>query len=114
MATTHSHQEIVTCAVVRAELLHGALKYGLPAQRSALVRNTLAPFRSLPFDDTATDHYARVRHELERIGKPIGPNDLIIAAICLIHDCILVTANIGEFGRVHGLRIEDWSTVQAI
>ena len=101
--------EIVVCAVVKAELLHGAQKYGIPERRVAIVRETLAPYRSLPFDDAAAEHYARIRHELEQSGSRIGPHDLLIAAICLAHDCTLVTANLSEFQRVQGLRVEDWS-----
>ncbi len=101
-------REIVVCSVVRAELLHGTLKYGVPARRTALVEETLRPFRSLPFDDAAAERYAWLRHDLERAGSCIGPNDLFIAAICLANDCVLVSANTDEFRRVDGLLIENW------
>lgn len=39
----------------------------------------------------------------------IGPNDLMIAAICLVHGLTLVTSNTSEFSRVTGLRVEDWT-----
>jgi tRNA(fMet)-specific endonuclease VapC len=45
------------------------------------------------------------------LGTPIGPYDLQIAAIALIHNLILVTHNIKEFSRVEGLRFEDWEVV---
>jgi len=45
---------------------------------------------------------------LERLGTPIGPNDLMIAAIAVANDVVLVTHNTREFGRVEGLRCEDW------
>jgi tRNA(fMet)-specific endonuclease VapC len=35
--------------------------------------------------------------------------DLQIASIALANDLILVTGNVEEFRRVHGLRVEDWS-----
>ncbi len=69
---------------------------------------TLAPFRSIPFDDDAAVVYARIRHELEVAGQVIGPYDLQIAAICLLHGLTLVTNNVGEFSRITGLKIEDW------
>jgi tRNA(fMet)-specific endonuclease VapC len=37
---------------------------------------------------------------LESTGKPIGANDLLIAAIALANDLTLVTRNVGEFSRV--------------
>ena len=101
-------EEILTCSVVRAELLHGAMKYGVPERRLAIVRETLGPYRSLPFDDAAAEHYARIRHDLEKAGERIGPHDLLIAAICLAHGCALVTANRAEFQRVKGLDVENW------
>jgi tRNA(fMet)-specific endonuclease VapC len=106
----HTPGEIVTCSVVRAELLHGAMKYGVPARRMTIVVETLAPYRSLPFDDDAAGHYARIRHELEEAGEVIGPHDLMIAAICEANSCSLVTANVAEFQRVRSLRVEDWLT----
>ncbi len=45
-----------------------------------------------------------------RSGRPIGPNDLLIAAIARAHDLVLVTHNTREFGRVTGLRVVDWET----
>ena len=41
-------------------------------------------------------------------GTPIGPNDLLIAAQALAHDLVLVTADVAEFGRIDGLRLENW------
>ena len=106
---TKKPSDIVVCSIVKAELLHGALKYGVPERRLAIVRETLAPYQSLPFDDSAAEQYATLRHELESNGTCIGPHDLLIAAICLTHDCTLATNNIGEFNRVKGLRVEDWT-----
>ena len=59
---------VITCSVVRSELLHGAEKYGNRDKRVAKVIQTLAPFRSVPFDDRDAIEYARIRHELELSG----------------------------------------------
>ena len=100
--------DVINCSVVRAELLHGAEKYGNRDRRAATVVQMLAPFRSLPFDDDAAAVYAHIRHTLEVAGATIGPYDLQIAAICLLHGFILVTDNRAEFSRVNGLQIENW------
>jgi tRNA(fMet)-specific endonuclease VapC len=100
--------DIVSCSIVRAELLHGAEKYGNRDRRVASVLQTLAPFRSLAFDDDAADVYAHTRHILEVAGEIIGPYDLQIAAICLLHGFTLVTNNTVEFSRVSSLKVEDW------
>ena len=100
--------DILVCPVVRAELLHGAMKYGNRERRLAIVSETLAPYTSLPFDDFAAEHYASIRDGLEKSGSVIGPYDLLIAAICVARGCTLVTSNMREFARVPGLLIEDW------
>ncbi|XZE45209.1 type II toxin-antitoxin system VapC family toxin [Pirellulaceae bacterium SH467] len=104
-----SPQDIVTCSIVVSELLHGAEKYGNRLKRLATVQTLLAPFQCLPFDEIDASHYASLRHDLEVRGEVIGPYDLQIAAICLRHQCTLVTSNVSEFGRVDGLVVEDWS-----
>jgi tRNA(fMet)-specific endonuclease VapC len=100
--------DVVSCSVVRAELLHGAEKYGNRDRRVATVEQALAPFRSLAFDDDAAQEYARIRHALEVAGLLIGSYDLQIAAICRVHDVTLVTSNTAEFSRVAGLQLQDW------
>jgi tRNA(fMet)-specific endonuclease VapC len=106
--------DVVTCSIVRSELLHGAEKCGNRDRRVAIVNRALAPFTSLPFADADAVEYARIRHELETEGQTIGPHDLQIAAIAVRHGVILVTSNLREFSRVHGLSLEDWigSTAQ--
>jgi tRNA(fMet)-specific endonuclease VapC len=94
--------------VVKAELWHGALKYECRERRLLALQNIFQPFVSLPFDDAAARRYATVRLELEAQAQVIGPNDLMIAAICLTHGLTLVTGNIKEFGRVAGLQVENW------
>ena len=63
----------------------------------------------LSFDEGAVEIYGRIRADLERRGQIIGTNDLLIAATALAHNLTVVTRDIGEFGRVIGLRVEDWS-----
>lgn len=100
---------IVVCSVVKAELWHGAHKYQNAEQRRLVVESLLSPYASLPFDDAAAQHYANIRHHLESRGQTIGPNDLQIAAICRANDLTLVSTNTREFGRVPGLKVEDWT-----
>ncbi len=104
-------KDIRLCAVVKAELWHGAEKFGDREARLARLAEVFVRYASLPFDDAAARHYATIRHELETRGQVIGPNDLKIAAICLAHGLTLVTSNTDEFGRVTGLKLEDWTKV---
>jgi tRNA(fMet)-specific endonuclease VapC len=89
------HDEVAICAVVGAELYHGATKYVHPTKRASVLHGFLAPFDSLPFDSTCVTYYARIREYLELHGQIIGGNDLMIAAIALAHDLKVVTHNGG-------------------
>jgi tRNA(fMet)-specific endonuclease VapC len=65
-------------------------------------------FISLSFDDNAAVTYGQLRAELEQAGTPIGPNDLLIAAIAVSNQVILVSHNTREFKRINELQLEDW------
>ena len=104
-----SHDEVMVCAVVEADLYHGATKYGRPTKREAVLAAFLKPFQTLPFDSACVPQYAGIRDHLERQGLTIGGNDLMIAAIALTHDLTVVTNNCEEFKRAPGLRVEDWT-----
>lgn len=100
--------EVVLCSVVKAELFYGAMKSANPSLTLARQEPFISQFFSLPFDDAAAEKYGRLRVFLSKQGKPIGPNDLLIAAIALANNVTLVTHNTSEFGRVPGLQIKDW------
>jgi tRNA(fMet)-specific endonuclease VapC len=106
----HNIADIVICSVVYAELWYGALRNANPAQAQAQLASFLGNFVSLPLDDPAAEIAAAVRADLATKGSPIGPHDLLIAAIALANDLTLVTRNTREFGRVARLRLEDWES----
>jgi tRNA(fMet)-specific endonuclease VapC len=62
----------------------------------------------LPFDVPADTGYGGIRAELEAAGKPIGGNDLLIAAHAYATGATVVTANVAEFKRIRGLKVENW------
>ena len=102
--------DIYLCSVVVAELYYGAFHGPLAyqAHNLALLTQLRQQFQSLPFDDSAAEHYGRIRADLAAKGTPIGPNDLMIAAIALADGLTLVTHNTVEFSRVSGLKLDDW------
>ncbi|NJK62107.1 MAG: type II toxin-antitoxin system VapC family toxin [Synechococcaceae cyanobacterium SM2_3_1] len=100
--------DIAVCSVVKAELFYGAMRSRNPDRNLALQQEFVNKFLSLPFDDNSAMIFGRIRSQLTAAGTPIGPYDLQIAAISLVHHCILVTHNTREFRRVDGLQIEDW------
>jgi tRNA(fMet)-specific endonuclease VapC len=100
--------QIVVCSVVKGEMQFGAALSRDPIKALAEQKFFLSRFVSLPFDDLSADRYAEIRADLTLRGLIIGPNDLMIAAICLANDLTLVTHNMAEFSRIPKLKIEDW------
>ena len=98
---------VCTSIVVAAELRYGAAKKGserLSAQLEAVLRALPVVAFEAPADVT----YGRLRAELETAGRPIGGNDLLIAAHAVTLGHTLVTDNEREFARVHGLKCDNW------
>ncbi len=98
---------ICTSIIVAAELRYGCAKKGSPVLLNK-VESLLAEIPVFPLDVPADIDYGCIRAELEAAGKPIGQNDLLIAAHAYALGKIIVTANVGEFCRVRGLKLENW------
>jgi tRNA(fMet)-specific endonuclease VapC len=94
--------------ITAAELRFGAEKAGRP-KLTELVEAFLERLAILDWTNDVTIHYARIRSELERSGKPIGNMDLLIAAHAVSQGMTLVTNNIKHFSSVAGLKVEVWS-----
>jgi tRNA(fMet)-specific endonuclease VapC len=101
-------EDICVCSIVKAEMFYGSERSTRRERNLNVQRVFFARYRSLSFDDVAAEQYAVIRAELEGRGQSIGANDLLIAAIALVHDLTLVTHNVSEFSRVTKLRLEDW------
>lgn len=106
----HESTDIMLCSVVKAELLYGARRSQRSEANLQLLKSFFAPLQSLAFDDECAEQYGQIHAELLNQGKPIGPNDTMIAAIARANDATLITHNSAEFSRVSGLRIEDWES----
>lgn len=99
--------EQCTTAVTIGELAYGAIRVDRPElfnRAMQLLGDTVV----LPFDRDAGERYGRIRRDLERTGTRLPDPDLRIAATALVHDGTLITGNTKHFGRVTGLRIDDW------
>jgi tRNA(fMet)-specific endonuclease VapC len=98
---------ICTSIIVAAELRYGCAKSGSERLLKA-VEDLLGEIDVLPFDVPADGRYGGIRAELEAAGKPIGGNDLLIAAHAYAIGATIVTANTDEFKRISGLNVENW------
>lgn len=95
-------------AITLAELEHGISKSAHAERNRAVLQKFLTPFEIECFDDQAAFHYGDIRSHLERSGKIIGSNDLLIAAHARSMNATLVTNNVAEFSRVPHLKVVNW------
>lgn len=100
-------EAVCVSIITAAELRYGCARKG-SAKLLANVEAILGSVQILAFDVPADAEYGGMRAELEAAGRPIGPNDLLIAAHACSLGAVLVTANTGEFARVRGLQLENW------
>jgi tRNA(fMet)-specific endonuclease VapC len=98
---------VCTSIIVAAELRYGCAKSGSKRLLKA-VEDLLGEIKVLPFDVPADTEYGGIRSALEAAGKPIGSNDLLIAAHAYATGATMVTANTDEFKRIRGLKVENW------
>ncbi len=106
----HQIDELGISTVTFAELRYGDDKSSDPSKNHSALDAFVAPLEIAEFDAAAADYYGKVRTDLEARGLPIGPLDTMIAAHALSLGIPVVTNNKGEFSRVTGLTVEDWTT----
>lgn len=100
---------ICVSIITAAELRYGCAKKG-SRKLLAQIEAILGSVQVIALDVPADIEYGGIRAELESAGKPIGPNDLFIAAHAYALEATLVTANVGEFSRIRALTVENWLT----
>ena len=106
-------QQVPAQTLAMSLITLGELEFGVATSTAVDAHQRLAALRAevqlLIPDAVVAGHYGLVRHQLEKAGQGIGPNDTWIAAHGLASSRTVVTNNIKEFGRVAGLNIEDWT-----
>jgi tRNA(fMet)-specific endonuclease VapC len=91
------------------ELVYGCEKSSRPEENLADIESMANRLEIAVFDATAAAHSGQIRAELARLGKSIGPYDMMIAGHARSLGMVLVTNNVKEFRRVSGLRVENWT-----
>ena len=102
-------ETVAVSSVVTFELWYGVARSSPQNWNTSRLADFLAgPVDVLAFDVDDAAEAGHIRADLESRGTPIGPYDLLIAAQARRRDALLVTANLREFNRVEGLRVENW------
>ncbi len=105
----NQHQgRMAVSSITLAALVHGAERSSDVSRNTAVVEDFVSRLAVLPYDDKAAWQYGNIRAVLEKLGQPIGLNDLHIAAHARSNGLTLVTNNMREFERVPGLLLENW------
>ena len=100
--------QMAVSAVTWGELIYGVERSAQPERNLADIESLGARIEVLPFDQIAANHFGQIRAELYRIGRPIGPYDMMIAGQARARGLVLVSNNVKEFKRVSGLMLENW------
>lgn len=96
-------------AVTVGEMVFGAYRSHDPAYHLRRMELAILPrVEVIPFDEEAARKYGELRAQLERAGTPLAVPDLMIAATALSRGFVMVTGNVRHFGRVPGLKVENW------
>jgi tRNA(fMet)-specific endonuclease VapC len=105
--TRVGQDQVCTSIIVASEMRYGAAKRA-SLRVSRRVSELLSTIDVLALEPPVDRVYGDLRVTLERAGRIIGPNDLLIAAQAIALGMTLVTDNEREFSRVPGLRVENW------
>jgi tRNA(fMet)-specific endonuclease VapC len=100
--------EVRLSAITLAELRFGIEKGEFHSEDGKTLEGLLDLLQVDDFPGRAAQDYGEIRASLERSGRKIGPNDLLIAAHARRLGAVLVTNNEREFRRVPGLTVQNW------
>lgn len=106
--TSHNIHDCAISSITYAELIYGAEKSSNPEKNHSTIEKFIVPFAVLPWDNNCAKYYGEIRMYLEKLGKPIGTLDEMIAAHALSEELTLVTNNEKHFNRIPELHIENW------
>lgn len=76
----HSSSELAMSVITLGELRFGAEKSQARDRALATIAELTCLIQVCELPEQAGDHYGQIRAELQKIGQPIGNNDLWLAA----------------------------------
>jgi predicted nucleic acid-binding protein len=102
-----------TSAVCLMELRRGAARHPHPERLWRQTESMLERLIVLPFATPEANVAGEISAALWRVGRPIGEQDVMIAATAVVHGLDIATRNVGHFRRIPGLRVVDWFADEA-
>ncbi len=101
-------EQLCMSSITLAELHCGAEKSARRLENLQAIAQFTARLEVLAFPEKAAAHFGQIRAEVERVGKSVGPLDMLIGAHARAEGLTVVTNNAREFGRLPGVRVENW------
>ncbi|MBI3260589.1 MAG: type II toxin-antitoxin system VapC family toxin [Ignavibacteriae bacterium] len=98
---------VATTSINAYEVLFGAKK-SIDENKISEVRNILAKFEILQFDEKVAEEASRIHNELEKRGEQLDMRDMFIGSIALANGCTIITRNVKHFSKIKGLKVEKW------
>lgn len=107
--TIHHPEDFVVSSITVGELIYGVNKCRHRDRNLQAILKILSPFEIIDFNSSDGWKYGEIRADLEKKGTIIGGNDIMIAAQARRRGLTVITNNTGEYKRVDGLKVEDWT-----
>jgi tRNA(fMet)-specific endonuclease VapC len=101
-------EQLCMSSITLAELHYGAEKSARRLENLQAIDQFCARLEVLAFPERAAAHFGQIRAEVERLGTPVRPLDMLIGAHARAEGLIVVTNNEREFRRLPGVRVENW------
>jgi tRNA(fMet)-specific endonuclease VapC len=101
-------EQLCMSSITLAELHYGAEKSARRLENLQAIEQFTARLEVLAFSQKAAAHFGQIRADVERLGKPVGPLDMLIGAHARAEGLIVVSNNAREFRRLPGVRVENW------
>lgn len=112
IAYRQAHGRLTISVITVMEIIQGLQKVGASPKRIEVFRTAINSEEIISFDQNAADLAGRIAGDLDRVGRPIGRCDPMIAAVAIEHGLELVTGNITHYQRIqqlgHALAIVNW------
>ena len=99
---------LVTTRFNVAEMYVGVARSDDPAREEHALQAVVQPLGVLDFDDRAARLFGQITAHLQRIGKPAGDMDVLIAATSMAAGHVLVTRNPAHFAEIPALAVESY------
>jgi tRNA(fMet)-specific endonuclease VapC len=100
---------LTVSAITRMEIEFGlALNPTRAKKLVPLLDDFFSVVSTTSFELSDAEAAAAVRASLQKVGRPVGAYDVLIAGTALARGLTVVTSNLSEFNRISGLRVENW------